>query len=77
MFEAYSHSNREGLIAASRIEKEARSGSKAVDRDRTQGLPVHFGEPRFSKVIQTVSDGSSTETPPSPVEQGMWRRRIS
>ncbi len=57
MFEAYSRSNREGLIAASRIEKEARIGSKAVDRDRTQGLPVHFGEPTFSKIIQTVSYG--------------------
>ena len=57
MCDARSHSNREGLIAASRIEKEARFRSKAVDRDRTQGLPVHFGEPTFSKVIQTVSYG--------------------
>jgi len=58
MFEAYSRSNREGLIAAGRIEKEARFGSKAVDRDRTQGLPVHFGKPTFPKVIQTVSYGT-------------------
>ncbi len=28
MFEAYSHSNREGLIAASCIEKEVRFGSQ-------------------------------------------------
>jgi hypothetical protein len=28
MFEAYSHSNHEGLIAASCIEKEVRFGSK-------------------------------------------------
>ncbi len=30
MFEAYSHSNHEGLIAASCIEKEVRFGSKAA-----------------------------------------------
>ena len=63
MFDARSHSNREGLIAASRIEKEARFRSKAVDRDRTQGLPVHFGEPTFSKVIQTVLWANSRHRP--------------
>ena len=58
MCEARSHSNCEGLIATSCIEKDARFRPRAVDRDRTQGLPVHFGEPTFPKVIQTVSYGT-------------------
>ncbi|VIO76838.1 hypothetical protein CI1B_67160 [Bradyrhizobium ivorense] len=42
MFEAYSHSNQERLIATSCVEKEVRFGSQAVDS----------GQPRSVRSVQ-------------------------
>ena len=40
MFEAYSHSNHEGLIAASCIEKEVRFGSKPEKLNASKCFPL-------------------------------------
>lgn len=46
MFEAYSHSNHEGLIAASCIEKEVRFGSIVLQKSFAEGIKNSKGRRR-------------------------------
>jgi len=62
MFEAYSHSNHEGLIAASCIEKEVRFGSKGEILAASRCFPLFsqhrtFGGAMSATVnLQDLSD---------------------